>query len=103
MGVYSSVWAEDYKALLKGKPKNTWIPWIKGKPGDRDVEISCVHTSYPHGLLSWGWNGEFKVVLFNTKLFVMNKSRRETLHWLILEQAKAFCVSLNETYPQGLK
>jgi hypothetical protein len=99
------IWDDDYKALLKGKPKNTWIPWIKGNLGDEEVEISCVHTSEPHGLLSWGWDGAFKIILFDTDIneYIMTKSGRKKLHLFALELAKTVCVHLNETYPQGLR
>ena len=59
-----NVWEKEYAKLLEGKPKNAWIPWMNGD-WER-YEISVVHTSFPHGLSSWGWSGDRKIVLAST-------------------------------------
>lgn len=102
--MYANVWEEDYKKLLENKPKNAWVPARQGSLGDKEVEISCVHTSFPHGLLSWGWNGDKKLPVYDSTDFEIElpKKKRIVLQTKMQALAEQMCVFLNANFPKGL-
>lgn len=94
----SSYWKKEYDKILKDLPKNSWVPWIHGKIGDKNVEISVVHTSFPHGLLSCGWAGvNQKYIFYSSPRDVdTRKEHRVKIHTLVYEQAKKIANALNK-------
>lgn len=96
-------WQDDYDILLKGKPKNTWIPWIHGSIGDKgEVEISIVHTSAPHGLLSYGWDGPRKVVLFSGDSRSIPRQQRKLLHQRMIAISEVMAEEFQKKFPKGV-
>ena len=100
--ILMNIWENEYKKLLEGKPENTWIPWAKAPIGSEHQEISCVHTSYPHGLLSYGWDGEFKMILYHHS-GKLKKEIREKIQTSMWKVAVELARSLNENFPRGIK
>jgi len=86
----NNTWEKEYEKLLEGQPKNVWIPWR------RTYEISVVHTSEPHGMLSYGWDGPKKLVLWTRqsedRLSKYEKQARE----MMFDLAKTIAEELNK-------
>lgn len=104
-------WDRDYEKLKKqalgDSTKDKWVPWINGDIGEKHVEISCVHTSEPHGLLSWGWDGEFKIVIFDQDYGSdgdrsLKKKSRVKIHERMMACATALAEELNKQCPKGI-
>jgi hypothetical protein len=87
-----SIWVEDYEQALKGKPKDAWVVNILD-----GMEVSIVHTSHPHGLISWGWTGPHKFVLME-----LNSRCSEETRKAALREAERFRKVAQETWPNGL-
>ena len=101
----------DYSGVLKqalgDSTKDKWVPWINGDIGESHVEISCVHTSEPQGLLSWGWDGECKIVIFDQDYGsngdrTLRKSTRKRIHERMMACATALAEELNKQCPKGI-
>lgn len=106
-----SPWDREYNAAKKealgSSTKDKWVPWIIGDIGDQHVEISCVHTSNPHGLISWGWDGTEKIVIFNEDFGpysdrTLRKSTRKSIHKRMMTVVSELAETLNKQFPKGL-
>lgn len=42
--------------------KHRWVVHVNGSASN-EYEVSVVHTSFQHGIDSWGWAGEFKIII----------------------------------------
>lgn len=92
--------AQEYEKAIGGR--SGWVAHHSDPLGDDHVEISVVHTANPHGLISWGWDGEHKMVLFETRLEDVRRSRRLKVHTKQMQIATAMAAILNLSCPQGL-
>ena len=92
--------AKQYEEAIGGR--SGWVAHHSDPLGGDHVEISVVHTSAPHGLISWGWDGEHKMVLFETRLEDVRKSRRLKIHEKQMKIAVAMAAILNLSCPEGL-
>lgn len=82
------------------------VAHMNGSAGSEDVEISCVHTSYPHGLISWGWDGESKIILpdsLSRDLEDITLAKRKKLHKRLFKLAEGFAEVLNKQFPKGIR
>ena len=96
--VYDAIYAK----ALEGKPENAWVVSIHGKPGDKEVEVALVHTSYPHGLISYGWGGSHKLVLLDGNEGDLPRKGRLRIHKAFIETAEEMLPILNKNFPEGL-
>ena len=88
---------KQYAKLLTGKPKNSWVAHVNSN------EVSCVHTSKPHGLLSQGWDGAHKVILLDSEN--LENYTNTVRKWLIRrakKSAEELVLELNAKFPLGL-
>jgi hypothetical protein len=99
----SSIWDDEYAEILKGHPENQWIPFMLGDIGDSDaVEIFCVHTSEPHGMISYGWDGPKKFMILDQGCSDLPKKQLKPIHEKLFKLAGAMAIMLNLTFPKGL-
>ena len=43
-----------------------WVVSIKGAAGQKHCEVSVVHESNQHGLISYGWPSRWKIIVWST-------------------------------------
>ena len=47
-------------------PEDKWVVSIKGAAGEKNCEVSVVHESNQHGLISYGWPCRWKIIVWDT-------------------------------------
>lgn len=57
-------WSREYAKLLEGKEPNHWYPFVKGEW--YNCEVSVVHYDHPHGMMSYGWDGPHKIIVYSS-------------------------------------
>ena len=94
------IWEDEYRKALKNLPKNQWIVHLNGNLNNEEFELSCVHTSVPHGLISWGWIGRKKFLIADIETYdgKVPKVKRVGL----MKLANEICDMLNIYFPRGL-
>lgn len=104
-----SGWDKQYTALKKkalgSETKDKWVPWVNGVIGDAHIEISVVHTAEPHGLLSLGWDGPHKIIVYDvgTGNNHVKRASRKLLHQRMMAIATTMSEELNKQFPKGIK
>lgn len=70
-----------------------------------DMEISIVHSSFPHGEISWGWDGLHKIVLPTKELsehYSENKHQWKSVISELQAVAQGFADVLNSDWRTGI-
>jgi hypothetical protein len=96
----NDIWKDEYKKVLKNKPKNSWVVNMLGDL--KEYEISVVHTSEPHGLISWGWVGLFKVVISDGGFYEIPKEHSKKIIQSLMKVAEETAIVLNMEFPRGI-
>ena len=62
-----------------GSQKGRWIVSKKGTPTNEHHEIALVRENNRHGLASYGWNGENKIIISSSTNYTIPKEVFDTL------------------------